>query len=179
MTEYPQWCKECKLKQIANFMQLRNMENYLHHEKYVKFITLMTHGSLLAIITVILIECRNVNSNCSLIFLQKAHYLEGVPGPYWNCVYNRRQHTQKYGCDAVECGECITELHARGALWLKKFGYLFGSHMTVRTSVLASIDLHHRARCPCYRRASKRNVHEKGFGQRKMHATACKESSVQ
>lgn len=50
--------KKCKLKQIANFMQLRNMENYLHHEKSVKFITLMTHGSLLAIITVILIECR-------------------------------------------------------------------------------------------------------------------------
>lgn len=42
------------------------MENHLHHEKSVKFITLMTHGSLLAIIiiritviiTVILIECR-------------------------------------------------------------------------------------------------------------------------
>ena len=115
---------------------------------------------------------QNINSNCSLILLQKAHYLEGVPGPYWNCVYNRRQHTQKYGCDAVKCGECIAELQLRvEPCGLKKFGYIFGSHITVRTSVLASIDLHHRARCPCYRWASKRNVHEKGSEQKKMHAT--------
>ena len=31
-------------------MQLQNIKNSLHHKTAVKFITLMTHGSLLAII---------------------------------------------------------------------------------------------------------------------------------